>query len=80
LTQVNAGSGQSRQEQAQTSCGVRVVTQGEMMYLALVLATFGGFGSWLFWVNLRYDRMRGGRPEAKRFEAPAGMGHAVAAE
>lgn len=57
------------------------MTQGEMLYLALVLATFGGFGLWLFYMNLRYDRLRGGKPEAKRHdEAPSGMMHAVAAE
>jgi hypothetical protein len=57
------------------------MTQGETLYLALVLATFGGFGLWLFYVNMRYDRLRGGKPEARRMEEmPQMMGHAVAAE
>jgi hypothetical protein len=55
------------------------MTQGEMLYLALVLATFGGFGLWLFYVNMRYDRLQRREPAAKRHEAPE-MGHAVAAE
>jgi len=53
------------------------MTQGGVFFLALVLAMFGGFGSWLFWLNLRYDRLRGGKPEARRFEAPVGLEQAA---
>jgi len=55
------------------------MTPGETLYLALVLFTIGGFGLWLFYVNWRYDRLRGGKPEAKRQEElPHGMAPAGA--
>ncbi len=54
------------------------MTSGETLYLALVLATFGGFGSWLFYVNWRFDRLTSGKPEARRFEHPQGLEYAAA--
>ena len=50
------------------------MTSGEVVYLAIVLATFGGFGLWLAYNTGRYDRRRAGKPEARRYEeAPHGM-------
>jgi hypothetical protein len=54
------------------------MTSGETLYLALVLSTFCGFGAWLFYVNWRYDRMTSGKPEARRYEMPQGIGYAAA--
>ena len=44
------------------------MTSGEQIYLAIVLATFVGFGLWLAYNTWPYDHSRGGRPEARRFE------------
>ena len=50
------------------------MTSGELIYLAIVLATFGGFGFWLGYNTWRFDRRRAGKPEARRHEeAPYGM-------
>ena len=63
------------------------MTTGELFYLILALATFGGFGLWLAYNSVRFDRSRGGRPEARRLEAqqaqrleaaPHDMAHASA--
>lgn len=45
------------------------MTNGEQLFLLLVLATFGGFGLWLGYNSVRFDRFRAGRPEARRLEA-----------
>ena len=54
------------------------MTSGEQLYLALVLATFGSFGLWLAYNTMRFDRLRAGKPEAKRYEVPEGIAHAAA--
>ena len=54
------------------------MTTGEQLFLALAVGSIGGFGLWLFYVTSRFDRLRGGKPEAKRYEAPADMAHAGA--
>lgn len=46
------------------------MTSGEMSYLILVIAAIGGFGFWLAYNTVRYDRSRAGKPEALRYEAP----------
>lgn len=54
------------------------MTFGEQLYLALAIGSIGGFGLWLFYITSRYDRLRGGKPEAKRYEEPTDMVHAGA--
>jgi hypothetical protein len=54
------------------------MTSGEQLYLLLVIATFGGFGLWLAYNSMRFDRLRAGKPEARRYAAPEGMAHAAA--
>ena len=54
------------------------MTPGEKFYLALVLFSFCGFGLWLFYVTSRYDRSRGGKPEAIRHDPSHDMAHAGA--
>ena len=54
------------------------MSSGEQLYLLLVLATFGGFGLWVAYNTIRFDRRRAGRPEARRYAAPEGMSHAAA--
>ncbi|MCC6717861.1 MAG: hypothetical protein IT555_08255 [Acetobacteraceae bacterium] len=44
------------------------MSSGELLYLALVFVTFGGFGLVLAYNTWRYDRIRGGRPETLRYE------------
>ena len=54
------------------------MTSSEQLFLALALATIGGFGLWLFYVTSRYDQFRAGKPEARRYEAGHDMAHAGA--
>jgi hypothetical protein len=54
------------------------MSSGEQLYLLLVVATFGGFALWLAYNTMRFDRRRAGKPEARRYEAPEGLGHAAA--
>ena len=54
------------------------MTFGEQLYLALAIGAIGGFGLWLFCITSRYDRLRAGKPEARRYEAPTDMVHAGA--
>ena len=41
------------------------MSKGEQLYLALVIAVFGGWGLWMFYLTWRYDSSRKG-PEAIR--------------
>ena len=54
------------------------MTSSEQLFLALDLATIGGFGLWLFYITSRYDRFRAGKPEARRYEVDHDMAHAGA--
>ena len=56
------------------------MSTGEQLYLALVVGSIGGWGLWIAYVTARYDRLRGGRPEALRAQSSLhhGMGHATA--
>ena len=55
------------------------MSSGGLIYLAVVIATFGGFGLSVAYCTWRYDRSRAGRPEARRYEAaPHGMSPAGA--
>jgi len=45
------------------------MTPGELFYLAVVFATFCGFGFCIAYVTWRFDRSRAGQPEAIRYEA-----------
>ena len=54
------------------------MTPGELFYLAIVIATFGGFGLWVGYVTWRFDRSRAGRPEARRYQEAPGGAHATA--
>jgi hypothetical protein len=40
------------------------MSKGEQLYLAMVIAVFCGWGLWMFYLTLRYDRTRKG-PEAR---------------
>ena len=54
------------------------MSSGELLFLALSIATFGGFGLWLGYVSWRFDRFRAGRPEALRHEPVHHTMHATA--
>jgi len=48
----------------------QVMSSGEVLYLMLVLSTFGGFGLWVGYSTWRYDRSRQGRPAVRYLEDP----------
>jgi len=52
-----------------------VMSQGEMLFLTVALATFGGFGLWLAYNSWRYARFCAGKPVARYADAPAGTVH-----
>ncbi len=55
------------------------MSKGEQLYLAMVIAVFGGWGLWMFYLTWRYDRSRKG-PEMliERDEPQYGLAHGAA--
>ena len=54
------------------------MSQDEMLFLTVTLATFGGFGLWLAYNSWRYDRHRAGKPVVRYAAAPKSTAHAGA--
>ncbi len=56
------------------------MSMGGQLYLFVVLATFGGFGFWLAYNSMRFDRAQAGKPvvryRAEEREAPDSAIHA----
>ncbi len=54
------------------------MSQGEMLFLTVVLATFGGFGLWLAYNSWRYDHLRAGKPVVRYADPHVDAAHAGA--